>query len=276
MEFMGGVHWGFMLGTLAFVVLTMWLVSRMNYKNQNRMFVFGVIGCCVSCIFRFAMQNSFTNGFRIDLLARSWLQVCNFNFILLPLMLIPKFNIARQYAILFSFASAVTGIVGCGFDEPWYDPEVLSYWAYHIFAIATPLWMVAARRLKPEKQYVVETGFCVFMYFTIVAVIVTICVLTGAMGPKPGYSFIYDPSGVGIFEWLYSLIQMPYFYLYPVFPVIMLLFYLVSLAFKKYEVVPFNQYFVKDDEFYKKHPKQKERLEKREAKKVEKLEKVND
>ena len=245
MDFFDGTHITFLAITVLFLACTMWAVSKMSYKGQNRMFNLAAIMCCASLFFRFPMQNSFTKGLKMEALFESWLQVCNFNFVLLPLMLLPKLEIARQYSIFFALPSAISGIIGCSFENNnWYDAEVMSYWLYHIFAIAMPLWMLAARRLKPQKKYVLKSGLCVFGYFTVVAIILAILVNTGVFPRDIGYSFIYNTSGIAVFEWLYTLIPVPYFYLYPVFPVVVLLFYFVAWAFKKYEVVPYTEKYV--------------------------------
>ena len=249
------IYYGYLTFAILFIILTMWAVSKMNYKWQNRMFSFAAIMCVLSCFYRFAMHNSWTKGVDIPNFCESWLQVCNFNCILLPLMLIPKCEIARQYSLNFSMLSAIFGIVGVTFPgHQWYDGEVMSYWMYHLFAIACPLWMVAARRLKPQKKYVLKCGLCVFLYFSIVALVCTICIQTGAFPEDIGYSFIYNTHGIVVFDWLYSLIPVPYFYLYPLIPLVTFCFYLFALAFKKYQVVPYTEEFVKDEEFKSKHP----------------------
>ena len=48
------------------------------------------------------------SNLRFDTLAMQMLQVCNFNFILMPLMLFKKNEFARQYSVFFSMFAAST------------------------------------------------------------------------------------------------------------------------------------------------------------------------
>lgn len=236
-------HLIFLLISAIFLVVTMFIVSKLSRKGQNIMFFTGVILCSGGIFFRYAMGLSFEGKINLLTLIKELLQVCSFNFILLPLMLIPKCEVARQYSIFFSMFAASTTLFSVSTvyaDMEWHNISFLNSWINHLFAIAVPLWMLAARRLKPRKEYIPKVTVAVFVYFTIVAAISTILIKKGVLTVETSYSFIYDTMGVGVLDFLYKLIPFPYFYLYPLLPLMILFFFGLSLAFKKYEVMPYS------------------------------------
>lgn len=221
----------------------MWLISKLNRKWQNVMIVVGALLCAGGIFFRYGMGLSFEGGFTWKTLGMEMLQVCNFNFILVLLMLIPKFELARQYSIFFSMFAASTTLVSLQSNWAtmnWYDLTIMNSLINHVFIIAVPLWMLAARRLKPRRKYIWKVALGVFVYMTVVATIVTVLMKKGVItDPTPHYSFIYDTYGIGIFEWLYELIPYPYFYLLPLAVPMVAFFYFLAWAFRNYEVKPY-------------------------------------
>ena len=187
------------IASIIFLILSTWVVSKLNRKWQNVFFVVAVIFCSGGIFYRYAMGMSFEKGLSVNILIQM-LQVCNFNFVLLPLMLVPKFELARQYSFMFSmFAASTTifSISGSWVNYNWYDQEVLNFWLYHLFAIACPIWMCAAKRLKPRKEYVIPVAICVVVYFTAVYGLSEIFRANGIIAPDKSFSFIYDPGGYG-------------------------------------------------------------------------------
>ncbi len=236
-------HILFLLAAVAFMAGSMWVLSKLPRRWQNVMFVIAVLVCSGLLFFQNAM------GLKLDRepnwrgLAMSWLQVCSFNFILVWLMLIPRCELARQYSVFFSMFAASTTLFALlpeWANRPWYHISIVTCLTHHLFAIVVPLWMVATRRLKPRKEYIWKVTACVFVYMTAVAIIVTILMKQGVItNPKPAYSFIYNTTGVPVFDWLWKLIPVPYFYLYPLGPVMVGFFYLLAWLFRNYEVKPY-------------------------------------
>ena len=96
-------HLVLLMLTVAFVALTMYAASKLSRRGQNVLFVVGAFLCTGGVFFRYAMGLSFSPGkLNIQTLAVQMLQVCNFNFVLVLLMLLPKCELARQYSIFFS------------------------------------------------------------------------------------------------------------------------------------------------------------------------------
>ena len=236
-------HIIFLLCAVAFLALTMWLVSKLSRRGQTVMFVVGALLCAGGIFYRYGMGLSLDGGFTWGTLAKEMLQVCNFNFILVLLMLIPKFELARQYAIFFSMFAASTTLFSLSSswkNLEWHDVQIMNSLINHVLIIALPLWMLAARRLKPRKEYIWKVALSVFVYMTAVAVIVTVLMKNGTLtDPTPHYSFIYDTYGIGILEMLYKLIPYPYFYLLPLAIPLVGFFYLLAWLFRNYEVKPF-------------------------------------
>ena len=221
----------------------MWLISKLNRKWQNVMFVVGALLCAGGIFYRYGMGLSFEGGFTWKTLGLEMLQVCNFNFILVLLMLIPKFELARQYGIFFSMFAASTTLISLQSNWAtmnWYDIQIMNSLLNHVFIIALPLWMLAARRLKPRKEYIWRVAGSVFIYMTVVAIIVTVLMNNGIITEKPPhYSFIYDTYGIEVLDFLWWLIPYPYFYLYPLGPLMVAFFYFLAWAFRNYEVKPY-------------------------------------
>ena len=236
-------HFIFLAVVVVFYVVSMWIISKLNRKWQNVAFVLCALLCAGGIFYRYGMGLSLEGGITWSTLAKEMLQVCNFNFILVLLMLIPKFEFARQYAVFFSMFAASTTLVSLSSswkNLEWYDIQIMNSLINHVLIIALPLWMVAARRLKPRKEYIWKVSLGVFVYMTAVAIIVTALMKNGVLTePNPHYSFIYDTYGVGALEMLWKLIPYPYFYLLPLAPFMVGFFYLLAWAFRKYKVTKY-------------------------------------
>ena len=229
-------HITFLILTIIFMVGSCYAVSRMSRKWQNVMFVIAAV--CGSCgiFFRYAMGLHFYWEWHIDELLVQTLQVCNFNFFLLPLMLIPALEIARQYSIYFAMFAACTTL----FSLPnsyaameWNDPALINFWFNHVFAIALPLWMLSAGVLRPQRKYIGKVTIAVISYFTLVYIISTLLI---EFCPKKfgcSYSYVHDPKGMPILTQLYDLIGKPFVYLIPMIVMMVGFFYLVSLPFNR-------------------------------------------
>lgn len=225
-------------GTIVFLVLSSFIISRI--KNSKVQYVFFIIAAVIGSggiFYRYAMNMSFTGELHLFVLFVQIMQVCNFNFVLLPLMLVPKFEIARQYSIYFAMFAACTTL----FSIPksyasyeWYAPELLNFWCNHVFAIALPLWMFAAGKLKPQRKYILPVAGCVFGYFTFVYAASSAIVALGMTRiDSCGFSYVHDPRGMPLLTQMYSLIKIPYVYLLPLIPLMVGFFYLFSLPFNR-------------------------------------------
>ncbi len=239
----GTTHLWLLLATLLFLAGTMWAVSRLSRRWQNVMFCVAAFLSAGGIFFRYGMGLSFEGGLTLGTLALELLQVCNFNFLLVILMLIPKFELARQYGVFFSMFAACTTLLhtpDVWSSRSWYDLYVLNSWLNHVFVIALPLWMMAARRLKPRKEYVWKVSLSVIAYFTIVAIISTWLISEGVITPEDSFSFIFVSEGVEIMELFHKWIPYPYFHLYPAIPIMVAFFVLLAWAFKRYRVEPYE------------------------------------
>ena len=236
-------HIGLLIGTVAFLAISTLVVAKLPRVGQNIAFFMAAIYCAAGIFFRYGMNLSFEDGFHFKTLATQMLQVCNFNFILVLLMLVPKFELARQYAVFFSAAAACTTFVSISSawkNYQWNDLTVLNSWFNHMFAVALPLWMVAARRLKPQKKYIPWVLCLVFIYFTAAYILNKTLIDYGILAQGTSFSFIYDAGKVGLLEMLQGLIPYPYFYLYPLFPVLAGFFWVWAKGFEKYKVEKFH------------------------------------
>lgn len=234
----GTAHILMLVCTIIFYVLGCIIVRKSNRLIQNILFITIAVLCCLGIFFRYAMglKFQFTN-LRWDILMKEMLQVCNFNFILVILMLIPKNELARQYGMFFSMWAAITAhtSVARSFQTlPWYSTTVLNSWFNHMFAVALPLFMIASRRTKPKMKYVLPISASVFAYFSVVALISHFLIQAGVMIPENSFSFIYDRGQTAGFAFFYKLWPMDYFYLWLIFPFVVLFFCAQAFLFKRY------------------------------------------
>ena len=241
MKLLSIAHLIYLLCTTLFFIGGCFLSRKLNRTGQNILFGIITFLCCSGIFFRYAMNLGFKT-FTPLTLAKQLLQVCTFNFVLLPLMLIPKFELARQYSIFFSMFAAMTSLLSIPSSWANYNPldiTIFNSWCNHTFAIALPLFMIASGRTKPKKAYIWKVLLCVFAYFTINAGISKILINKGIFTIKNSLSYIFTTDGIFIFEILYKIIPIPYFYLYQLIPLLILFFFALSWAFRKYEVKEF-------------------------------------
>ena len=229
------------LATAAFTVLSCIAVAKMPRKWQNIMIVASVLACMGAIFYRFAMGLSLGGKLNIKNLLMEQMQVCNFNFILLPLMLIPKNKLARQYSIYFSMFAASTTLFALNNNwggANWYEPIVFNSWLYHSLAIICPLWMFSTGGLRPERKYLLPVSGCVFGYFTAVYGLSELLKGAGIMAPNKSYSYIYNTDGIPVLDTLHKWINVPYWHLIPAFFIVVAFFYLFSSLFTR--VVSFD------------------------------------
>lgn len=236
-------HFLMLLVTLLFYIVGCYICYKSGRKVQNAIFVVVTLLCCFGIFFRYGMnlKLNFSN-ISWDRFAMQMLQVCNFNFILLPLMLIPKNEYARQYSVFFSMFAASTAHISISssfVNLHWYDLTVLNSWLNHTFAIALPLFMIVSRRTKPQKKYVIPCLLGVFSYFTGVAIISHFLLKEGILMPENSFSFIYDRGKTPGFSFFYKILPYDYFYLYLMLPLLIGFFYILAICFKKYKVYKF-------------------------------------
>ncbi len=215
------------------------LISKLNRMWQNIIFIIITIIGSGGVFFRFGL--GFGNNKEINwfLLSYEMLQVCHFNFILLPLMLIPKFELARQYSSMFSMFAAAT--VFTSFPKrfaslPWYDITVINFFINHYCAVLLPILMIVSRRHKPDLKYLLPVSICVFLYFLGSFLGQIQLIEDGVLQVSNSLSFIFRTDGVPIFDLLYKLIPIPFVYLLPSFPFLIGLMYGVAWLFRNYKV----------------------------------------
>lgn len=231
-------HICLLVATIIFLALSSFIVYKIkNTKVQYALFIVAAVLGSGGIFFRYAMDMSFDGGIDLYVLFIQILQVCNFNFVLLPLMLIPRLEIARQYSIYFAMFAACTTL----FSIPksyatyeWHDPVLLNFWFNHVFAVALPLWMFAAGKLKPQRSYILPVSGCVFGYFTIVYGISSLLMKFDLPTHGCSFSYVHDPKGMPLLTQVFGLIKTPYVYLLPLIPLMVGFFYLFSLPFNRY------------------------------------------
>lgn len=237
MKNLGTMHLILLFFTVVFIGLTMYLCSKLPKKWQNLMFIFGALMCAGGIFWRYALNMTLSPfSLHIDTLLIQLLQVCNFNFLLVILMLVPKFELARQYSAMFSMFAAATVMVSIPTRyaaAEWYSPDFLNFWLNHVFAIALPLWMIASGNLKPKKKYIIPVAICVIVYFLAVYGGTEWLRAIGKIDAAKSFSYVHDPAGIGLLETLYKLIPAPCFYLAALIPPMLGFFYALAWLFER-------------------------------------------
>ncbi len=229
--------------TFAVLAVACVVIRKLNRRWQNAVFILVTLIGSLGIFFRYAMSLKWTADFQWFTLAEQMMQVCNFNMILLPLMLIPKNELARQYSFMFSMWGAMTtylSIPKSWSTLEWNDIVIVNFWLNHTMAVALPVLMWASGRLKPQKKYILPVLACVFAYFTVSAVITKVLLDNGTITIEQTHSFLYSTDGIALFELFYKLIPYPYFYLYPMLPLLAGFFWLQCFALRRQKVQPYT------------------------------------
>ena len=235
-------HIIFLIITIIIITTSIVMIRKIDNKKQNIIFVIIAFLCSFGIFFRYALDLKLQGPINISRLLLQLLQVCNFNFILMPIMLIPKCELARQYSIFFAMFAALTTFIAISpeFEKHnWYDLTIINSWLNHLFAVLLPILMVAARRLKPNKKYIPHVTILVIIYFTAVYAISEILINNGIITQSKNFSFVYNSSGLPILNILYKLIPIPYLYLFPILPFVIMFFYILSKLFEKYKITKY-------------------------------------
>lgn len=212
------------------------LVSHVSYKWQ-RIIIHSSVGLCMIGILflhltRYGTTVDFENFFL------QMFQVCNFNFILLPLCLIKKNELARQYLFYFSMFAAMSTFVSYTSDvenSMWYSVVTLNFWLDHFLVVAITFMMISARWFKPRKEYIIPVILTMLLYF--LSAFVVNYLFNGCMVSGPhNHSYTMDPGEIMVLGPMYRLIPIPFVYLLPFAPILAVIFYLLSLIFKNYKV----------------------------------------
>ena len=228
-------HIIFLIITILIIVFSIVIIRKLKQKTQNIIFIIITSLCSFGIFYRYALNLSFKGSIDITRLLLQLLQVCNFNFILLPLMLIPKFEIARQYSVFFSMFAAATTFIAVSTEFKnynWYDQIIINSWLNHLFAVLLPILMIATNRIKPNKKYILSVTILVILYFTSVYIISEHLINKGIIPQNKNFSFVYSGNGMPILNTLYEIFPKPYLYLYPILPFMIGFFYLWTIPFK--------------------------------------------
>ena len=233
----GTAHILMVLASIVVVVVLMLIISHVSYKWQCVMIYSAVIVCMIGIMFlhltHYGKSLDFKNFFV------QMFQVCNFNFILLPLCIIKKNELARQYLFYFSMPCALSTFVTYVSDvenSMWYSVVTLNFWIDHLLVVLVPLLMIAARWMKPQKKYVLWVCLCVLAYFG-VCFFANYALNGFSISGPHNHSYTMSPDGIMVLVPLFKLIPIPFIYLLPMLPVCGILFYLVALCFTKYKTL---------------------------------------
>ena len=232
----GTAHILMLISTIIIIVTLMFVVSKLNYKRQCILIytcvAVGMIGIVFLHLTHYGTSFDPKNFFE------QMFQVCNFNFILLPLCLIKKNELARQYLFFFSMPAAVSTFFAYPSDVAefmWYSVVTLNFWIDHMMVVLVPLLMIAAKWFKPEKKYVKWVMLCIIVYF-LSAFVANYCFNGFSLTGSHNHSYTMNDGDILILKPFYNLIPVPFVYLLPITPILYLIFYLESLCFQNYKI----------------------------------------
>ena len=232
----GGAHLLMVISSCIIGIILCLIVKSVNEKTQNIIIGTSSTICVLGIFFLHCTHYGTTLDFK-NLLVQMF-QVCNFNFILLPLCLIKRNELARQYLFFFSMPMALSTFVSYPSDieqSMWYSIVCLTFWINHFLIVIIPFMMIATKRFKPRKEYIWKVLICIFIYF-LVAFIANYVLNDFSIEGAHNHSYTMDAGGIMLLKPIYKLIPIPFIYLLPVLPVLSLLYYLIAISFKNYKI----------------------------------------
>jgi uncharacterized membrane protein YwaF len=230
----GKAHLLMIMISVVIAVCLYFVVKKSSAKVQNIIIV-SLVSICVIGIF-FLHGTHYGTELDIQNLLIQMLQVCNFNFILLPLCLFKKNELARQYLFYFSMPMAMSTFVSYPSDvanSMWYSIVCLTFWINHFLISLIPILMIATRKFKPRKEYVLKVIVCMFIYFSIAFIANYILNGFSIIGGH-NHSYTMGPGGIMLLKPIYELIPIPYIYLFVLIPIFISVYILISKCFEKY------------------------------------------
>ncbi len=240
---LGGIeHIGYLLVSCAILIAGIFLIKKISPFWQEVIFMLLALMGAFGIFFRYAMHLSFDRGFDFITLLKQQLQVCNFNFILLPAAVFTKNKRIKNYLFGFALFAASTTLITYNrslTQLPWYHISFINFWMNHFIAVLLPTLMLASGRYYPEKKYVMSVSIMVLLYFTLSGFGSWLLMTYEGVSRMDTYSFVFVPEGVWIFEWLYSWIPIYFVYLLPIYPVLVLWLYGFAHVFenKKHHII---------------------------------------
>lgn len=222
---------------ISFVVgISLFFVVKYSSKKVQNLIIGLAILVCVMGIF-FLHGTHYGTSFDLKNLLIQMLQVCNFNFILLPLCLFKRNELARQYLFFFSMPMALSTFVSYPSDvegSMWYSIKCLTFWINHFLIAIIPLLMIATKRFKPRREYVLKVVLCILCYFLIA--FIGNYVLNGFSIDGPhNHSYTMESGAIMLLKPIYNLIPIPFVYLLPVGPVLFVLYLFITKMFENYK-----------------------------------------
>lgn len=231
------VKWGYahylvlFLG-VALIVLGCIFLPRLKKKYQLLTFWFLAISTTFVILWRFIIHYEQTT---IDVLFRLTLQVCNFNFLILPLACIRKFKFPKHYLLFVQALGALfMFFAGDGFKTSGkiYDFDIITYWYYHWVPIALPIFMIACKEFTPKRKYIIPTFLALLGYFYLVTVGNSHLMAHRGYNISNTYSSVFYSENSSLLSALYDFIPVPMLYLLPIFLFSLVNSYIITYIFE--------------------------------------------
>lgn len=232
----GSAHILMVIASIVLSVILIVIVAKSNEKIQN--LVITIVGLIAVVGIFFLHGTHYFTELDFFNLGKQMFQVCNFNFILIPIALFKRNELARQYLFYFSMPAALSTFVTYPSDvenSMWYSLITVTFWVNHLFIALTPILLVASKRFKPHIKYVPKVVICIMLYF-LAAFFANFALNGWSVSGGSNLSYTMDAGSIMILQPLFKLIPIPYIYLLPLVPAIIVIYYLVAFAFKKYKL----------------------------------------
>ena len=232
----GTPHILMVLSSIVIGTILFFIIKHSKEKVQN-IIIYTLTGICVLGIF-YLHGTRYLTELDLKNLLIQMLQVCNFNLILLIVCLFKRNELARQYLFFFSMPMALSTFVSYPSDvegSMWYSKICLTFWINHFLIVLIPILMIATKRFKPRIEYIFKVVICVFVYFLIAFVGNFILNGWSIEGPHD-HSYTMGPGGIMLLVPLYKLIPVPFIYLLPLVPILLIVYFGVARLFKNCSV----------------------------------------
>ena len=232
----GSAHILMLILTILITIILMIIVSHSNKLIQDIIIISVAILGCVGIFFLHGTHRG--TQFDILNLLKQMLQVCNFNFILLPLCLFKRNELCRQYLFFFSMPAALSTFVAYPSDvanSTWNSIVCLNFWIDHACIVIVPLLMIASKRFKPDLKYVPKVLMCVFAYFLFAFLGDWMLNNFSFENINYNYSYTMHDDGIMVLKPIYKLIPIPFVYLLPLLILLYFIFWIEAYLFRNFK-----------------------------------------
>ncbi len=233
----------YMVAITIALIVAFWLIFRKKSDFAKRFFI--IAFCAVNIIIFFVYKYYLSidtqyleaSGTGFNWFNELPLQLCNINMFLIPIGVLTN----KRGIMGFSFFMAPFGaMMALLFPEPAFNgysifmPRMLGFYITHVFVFIGGITLSTLGFFRPHFRDLPKVG----LTLGILGITITgVNFLFRALGlcDFTNYFFTMGPNGVSILEFFYGLVKIPFIYLIPATPILLVYFSVICLLFLFFE-----------------------------------------